>query len=358
MRRHSRRKNSTKIFALTAIFAAIIFAASNHFVNKSKEVVIAKVNGEKIFKSEIEAKLHNVFDGQRQEMQLPDIDSLPKEVIEILVKEIYFDKQLTKEAKKSKASKTEEIKAKINDTRDKIIRQAYIDSIIQAEVNDEAISEKYTELSNGLVGKKEYLISHIVVKNKEKAEEIAKELKSKKSSASKFSELAKKYSIDQESAENGGSLGYIVEDGIIKEIAAALVNLKKDEVSNPIETKFGWHLIKLSDVRDAKALPFESVKDNIRDQLIQEKISEINSRITKDIKIKILIKTKEVAAESEPVKTLEEEKQPEEIKKSEEVSSENLEKSEQPIPATEPTEIVLEKSDAKTVEKKSKHHKK
>lgn len=356
MGRYSRRKNSTKIFAITAIFAAIIFIASNHFLNKSREIVVAKVNGEKIFKSEIETKLHNVFDGQKQETQLPEIDSLPKEVIEILAKEIYFDKQLTKEAKKSKAAKTPEIEAKINDTRDRIIRQAYIDSVIKTEINDEAVSEKYTELSDSLVGKKEYLIAHIVVKNKEKAEEILKELKSKKSSANKFSELAKKYSIDQESAANGGNLGYIVEDGIIKEIANVLVNLKKDEVSNPIETKFGWHLIKLLDIRDAKALPFESVKDNIRDQLIQEKISDINSKITKDIKIKILTKTKETTKESEPTKNSEEMK-PEEVKKSYETAPENLEKSEQAVPASEPTEIILEKSDAKTVEKKSKHKK-
>ena len=57
-----------------------------------------------------------------------------------------------------------------------------------------------------------------------------------------------------------------------------------------IDPDFGWHLIKVIDVRDATVLPFESVKENLRDQLAQNKINEINSRITKDIKIKILSK--------------------------------------------------------------------
>lgn len=292
MRRNSRKKNSIKIFIAVTICAATIFIFTSYFSNQDEGIIVAKINGQKIFKSDIERKLRNVFDGQSPEIKIPSIENLPKEVIEILVKEIYFDKQLVKKAEHSKLFKDEEIKGRITDAKDRILRQAYIDSVLKSEITDQKINDKYAELNNEIAGKKEYKISHIVVKTKEEAEKILNELKSKKSTESKFSELAKKYSIDQESSQSGGDLGYIIEDNIMKEIASQITDLKQNEVSNPIETKFGWHLIKISDIRDAKQLPFESIKDNIRNQLIQEKISEINSSIIKDAKIEILIPTK------------------------------------------------------------------
>lgn len=296
MRHYSRKKNSTKIFVATTVIAALIYVISTYFIAHSNESVVAKVNGKKIFKSEIEGKLRSVFDGQNQEIKIPEVDTLPKEVIEILVKEIYLDKELTKEAKKSKVTQTNEIKGQISEAQNKILRQTYVNSLIKAEVTDKKINDKYVELSNDLAGKKEYLVSHIVTKTKEEAEKILKDLQAKKISASKFSELAKKHSIDQDSSGNGGDLGYILEDNMIKEISDAIANLKKDEISTPIQTKFGWHLVKIADIRDAKPLPFESVKDNIRDQIVQDKLNEINTKITKDAKVQILIQLKEVEA--------------------------------------------------------------
>jgi peptidyl-prolyl cis-trans isomerase C len=328
MRHYSRKKNSTKIFVATTVIAALIYALSTYFIAHSNESVVAKVNGKKIFKSEIEKKLRSVFDGQNQEIKIPEVDNLPKEVIEILVKEIYLDKELTKEAKKSKVTQTTEIKDQIDEAQNKILRQTYVNSLIQAEVTDKKINDKYVELSNDLAGKKEYLVSHIVTKTKEEAEKLLKDLQTKKSSTNKFSELAKKYSIDQDSSGNGGDLGYILEDNMIKEISDAIANLKKDEISAPIQTKFGWHLVKIADIRDAKPLPFESVKDNIRDQIVQDKLNEINTKITKDAKVQILIQLKEV-----------------EVKPSDATSAE-------PTPAVQAPEVSIEPSEQKVEEKK------
>ncbi len=298
-RHHSRKKNFVKIFAVVAIVAAALFGISVYLFKGKSDVVVATVNNQKIYKSEIDSKLRSVFDGQNfggqsSETKIPDTSSLPKEVIEILAKEIYLDRELTKEAEKSKAAKSPELKMQITQVKDRMIRQAYVSSVLKEKVSDEKVREKYSELSNDLSGKKEYLISHIVTKTKEEADKIAKELSAKK--APKFADLAKKYSIDQDSAANGGNLGYIVEGNMFKEIADALVTLKKDQVSQPIQTKFGWHLIKMSESRQAQALPFESVKESIREQLSQDTLSEINAKITKNAKVKILIKLQEPKA--------------------------------------------------------------
>jgi parvulin-like peptidyl-prolyl isomerase len=278
------------LFILATVAAALIFAGTFYLIkNSSNDEVIAKINGQKVFRSEVDTKLYEVFNGQDQNLKSPEIEKLPKEVLEILVKEIYLEKELTKQAVKSDAAKTDQIKNKISDSKNKIIRQAYIDSILQKEITDEKVNNKYLELSKELEGKKEFLVSHIVVKTKEEAEKIAKELKYRKS---KFAEFAKKYSIDQDTAIKGGNLDYILEDSMIKEIAAAVSSLKKDEISEPIQTKFGWHLVKISDIREAKPLSFEAVKDNIKDQLTQDKVNEINNKIINNLKIQILIKLK------------------------------------------------------------------
>ncbi|MBP7709900.1 MAG: peptidylprolyl isomerase [Rickettsiales bacterium] len=298
-RHHSRKKNFVKIFAVVAVVAAALFGISAYLFKGKSDVVVATVNNQKIYKSEIDSKLRSVFDGQNfggqaSETKVPDASSLPKEVIEILAKEIYLDRELTKEAAKSKAAKSAELKIQIAQAKDRMIRQAYVNSVLKEKVSDEKVREKYAELSAELEGKKEYSLAHIVTKTKEEANKIAKELSAKK--APKFADLAKKYSIDQESAANGGNLGFIVEGNMFKEISDVLVTLKKDQVSQPIQTKFGWHLIKMSDVREAKALDFDAVKENIREQLSQEALNEINSKITKDAKIKILIKLQEPKA--------------------------------------------------------------
>lgn len=316
-RNYSKRRNSKKLFFIATVLVAAVFGTTSYFLkHSSKDEVIAKVNNQKIFKSEVERKLNEVLSGQNQGAEKHSVESLSEEILTVLAKEIYLEKELDKQAKKSKAANTQEIKEKIADIQKRVTRQAYLESLIGAEVTDEKINNKYLELSKELDGKKEYLISHIVVKTEEEAQKIVKELNGKKVPANKFADLAKKYSIDQESAAKGGSLDYILEDNLIKEIAEAVPSLKKNEVSKPIQTKFGWHLIKIGDVRDAKALSFELVKDNIRDQLTQDQINKINSQITKDVKVKILAKFGDKANE-ENAKPAENNAIPENVKPAE-----------------------------------------
>lgn len=299
----SRKKKSKKLFVLATTFAAIVFSSSYYFLsNRSDDEVIAKINGQKIFRSEVELRLHDIFEGQDASNQGPELENLPKEIVEVLVKEVYLEKELTKEALKSEISKSREVQDKIVDSKNKILRQAYINSIIKKEVTDEKINDKYLELSKELEGKKEYKIFHIVVKTKEEAEKVLKELKTKKG-ANRFADLAKKYSIDKDSSEKGGEIDYTLEDSMIKEIASVVSAMEKDQISDPVETKFGWHVIKLGDVRVAQPLSFEEVKDNIRDQLVQDRINEINNKIINNAKIQLLIQFKEIEKSAAPAET-------------------------------------------------------
>lgn len=297
MRRYStKRRSSTKVFILSTIVIAAVFMVANHLLKQRGDTVIAEVGGEKIFKSDVDKKLLEVFEGYDRNVKAPEINSLPKEVLEILAKEIYFEKELDKLAKKAKSSHSKETKEKIKESKAKIIRQAYIDSLLAEEVNEQVVKERYVELTNNIEGKKEYRISHIVVRDKNEAEKFVQELKAK---SVKFGDLARKYSIDKDSAENEGDLGYVLEDNMMREIFEGISNLKAGEISAPIHTRFGWHVVKMAEIRDARILPFESIKDAIRNQLLQDKIGEINSRITKDVTVKILVDT--LKDDSKPV---------------------------------------------------------
>lgn len=355
MRRYSRKKNSVKVLVAVAVVAAAAFAASQYFMGSANMgPVIAKVNGEKIYKSQIQQKLLGLLSSPNQGGNLPDVDNLPKEVIEILAKEIYLDDEIAKLAKKEKLLKNPDVKGRIHEAKNKILRQAFVDSLIKNEVNDEKISEKYVELTNELQGKKEYLVSHIVIKSKDEALKISKELNSKKV---RFSDVARKKSLDQESGAKGGELGYILEDNIIKEIAAEIVKLKKDEISAPIQTKFGWHLVKFSATRDAKALPFEQVKDNIKEQLIENRLSEINAKIMKDAKIEVLTSKKEAEVTSDEKPAVEPKEEVLNAPASEEKAVENSE--EEKATEAKSEEKVEEKTEKKDeVKKDEKSHNK
>lgn len=290
MRRYtSRRKKALRNLTVVTIIFAIGFLTTKILNLKSKQddVLVAKMGKEKIYKSEIERKLQTIFADEQQLIAVPALETLPKEVVEIVVKEIYSDRQILKLAKKEGFEKQDSVREKIANFQEKTIRQAYLDSIIEKEITKEKVSEKYAEITNSLSGKKEYQIAHILTKSKEDADKILLELNSKKTL--KFSELAKRYSLEQQSAQNGGDLGFILEDNITKEIADELINLKIDDVSAPIKTKLGWHLVKLLDSREAKAITFEESKDKIREQLIQNKINELNNSLIAGNEVKLLM---------------------------------------------------------------------
>lgn len=288
------KKKSFKVIAAAAVVAALMFGVSQFFsCCQESGTVIAKVNGKKIYESQVQRKLASMLGmvGGDNSKDLPKLDSLPKPALDILVREVYFDEELAKLAAKSDAAKTEEVKARIKESKNNILRQVYVESVIKDSSSDEKVNQKYTQFSAELVNKKEYLISHIIVKSKEEAEKIQKEIANKKLT---FVNAAKKYSLDKDSAADGGKLGFVLENNLIGQISTEISKLKKDEVSAPIQTEFGWHIIKFSETRDAKALPFEDVKESVRQQLVKENLDEVKNKILKDVEVKILMETKEV----------------------------------------------------------------
>jgi len=283
MKSRNKKNKLAKLLLPLIVMIAIILVLSLSFMNKKEELVIAKVNGEKIYKSEIDKKLKEIFNNDVTSQF--GIEKLPPEMITSLVKDIYAGRKLDEKIKKSHLVKRADIKAKIDDYTKKITRNEYLEDAVRKKITDQAVKDKYVELINNLSGKKEIHLRHILVPTKMEAENILKQIKHKES----FNKLAEKYSKDDTTAKDGGDLGYIFEDNLIPEFADFITNMKKGDVSDPIQTKYGWHIIKIEDFKDAEAPPFESVKSAVEEQVKKDEIYKILSGFTENAKVKILI---------------------------------------------------------------------
>lgn len=141
------------------------------------------------------------------------------------------------------------------------------------DVSDEELREYYEERSSELASE-ERRAAHILIEDGEDAEETMSTIQERLASGEDFSELAEEFSVDTVSAEEGGDLGF-AERGVYDEaFEEALFQLDKGEVSEPVSTSFGIHLIKLLDVQKAKVPPLEELEDELRRELARSKASE------------------------------------------------------------------------------------
>lgn len=318
------RKSKTKLILILLVIIAVLglgIAAFMIFGGKKGDKVVAKVNGQKIYQSEIDERLNAMFRSFDQKVSLDDV---PDQVLESLVKDVYLQRELDKIAAKSKAARSDEVKSQIENFKKAVIRQAYIEALIKEKVTDEAIKNKYSELSSEIAGKKELHLRHILVESEDTAKKVADLLKKK---GANFAKVAKEYSKDTANAKNGGDLGYIIPDNLDEDFANAVKTLKKGQISDPIKTKYGWHIVKLEDSRDADLPEFEKAKASVADELKQSVVEEVVNSITKGAKVKILIEKKQSkTATSLPESATNQVAAPEVAAKAAEPTSENAEK--------------------------------
>jgi peptidyl-prolyl cis-trans isomerase C len=129
--------------------------------------------------------------------------------------------------------------------------------------------------------KSEYHARHILVGTKDQAEQVIKKLKS----GAKFEDLAKTQSTDTGSKNNGGDLGWFTTSRMVKPFADAVKTLKKGEISAPVQTQYGWHVIQLEDTREASPPPFDQVKPQLTDAILRKKLQAYVEDLKKQAKI-------------------------------------------------------------------------
>jgi peptidyl-prolyl cis-trans isomerase C len=164
-------------------------------------------------------------------------------------------------------------------TRLALVRtQILADAAAQKYVKSNEPTDQELHTAYDAADKTEFRASHILVPTKEKGEQIIKKLKG----GAKFEDLAKAESTDNSKA-NGGDLGWFTTARMVKPFGDAVKGLKKgDTTTEPVQTQYGWHVIKLVDTRDA---PFEQLKGQLTSGLMQKKFQDYIDSLKKNAKI-------------------------------------------------------------------------
>ncbi|MBP6094838.1 MAG: peptidylprolyl isomerase [Methyloversatilis sp.] len=226
----------------------------------SSDSVLATVNGKTIPAGRAEIMVRNqIAQGQQ------DGDQLRQAVREELIRR----EVLTQAAATKGLDKNAALMHQADLARQAVLIQAYLQDYVKSHpVTEAAIKSEYEKVKAGL-GDKEYKARHILVKTEDKAKEIIGKLQV----GEKFEDLAKD-SEDPGSKDRGGDLGWSAPSQYVKSFSEALTKLEKGKFTpQPIRTDFGYHVIKLEDVRDLKLPGFDEAKQQIAQRLEQQVIA-------------------------------------------------------------------------------------
>jgi peptidyl-prolyl cis-trans isomerase C len=247
-----------------AVFATLSISASAQN--------IAIVNGKAVPTSRAEALKQQVARSGRP--ITPEVEAQIKE--EVIAREIFMQ-----EAQKRGLDATEDYKAQIELARQTIlIRELFADFQKTAAVTDADVQAEYDKFV-AANGGKEYRARHILVETQAQAEAILASLKK----GAKFEDIAKKQSKDPGSGANGGDLDWAAPGNYVKEFSDAMVALNKGQVSAPVQSQFGFHIIRLDDVREAQLPKLEDVKPQIAQQLQQQRMATFQQEMRAKAKV-------------------------------------------------------------------------
>lgn len=156
--------------------------------------------------------------------------------------------------------------------KEKMILQKYVEKLMDDNVKltDKDLREAYNSRKAEFEVKETVEASHVLVKTEAEAKKIYEEAKAGKN----FAELAKKYSLDPGSKTNGGTLGYFARGQMVPEFEKAAFTMKVGEISQPIKTSFGYHILKKTGEKPGQVMPFEVVKENLEQQVKADKQRE------------------------------------------------------------------------------------
>lgn len=225
--------------------------------------VIATYSGGKVTTDDLEAFINQAMKANGNQGEKPDLAKMNKEQKELLARQVVSQKLLEKEAIKAGFDKTSEVEEILKNMRKQIAIQKYLETMIKSKITENDINKAYKEFSQTFNNMVELKAKHILVDSESTIKNIDEKLKKGQS----FETLAKEFSKDTGSNAKGGDLGYFRKDQMVPEFGDAVDKLKIGEISSPVKTDFGWHIIKLEDRRKAKAPPLSEVRQQMENML-------------------------------------------------------------------------------------------
>jgi peptidyl-prolyl cis-trans isomerase C len=265
---------------------ALALAAAGPVAAQDKDPVVAKVNGVEIHQSDLAV-------AEEEAGQLPPMtpDAKKDYLVQFMADMIL----VSKAAETEKLADSPEFKRHMEVARRKLLMAELLQSVGKKALTDEAMHKVYDDAVKQMGEQKEVRARHILIRaapGDEKADKAAEDkIKATIARLKKgedFEKVAKEVTEDPSGKANGGDLGYFTKDQMVPEFAEAAFKLNKGDISEPVKTQFGWHVIKVEDSRVKPPPTFDEVKPQIENYVTRKAQADLVQKLRAEAKIEKL----------------------------------------------------------------------
>ena len=286
---------------LTGLLALLMAAAGPLHAQDAKDPLLAKVDGVEIHQSDLDV-------AETEAGQIPPMPPAAKR--DYLVQFMADVILVAKAAEAQKIGDTPAFKKRLEFERRKMLMSDLMQSVGKAALTDAAMHKVYDEAVKQIGQQEEVHARHILIRAPEgdakasaaakaKIEAIIARLKK----GEDFATVAKEVTEDPSGKANGGDLGYFTKDQMVPQFSKVAFELKKGEISGPVQTQFGWHVIKVEDKRVKPAPKFDEVKAQIENYVTRKAQADLVQKLRTEAKIEKFYKTADETKKDAPAKT-------------------------------------------------------
>lgn len=252
--------------------------------NKEEQISVAKYKNGTATLADANIELDKII-AQNSNLVGVKFNNLPKSQKELIAKEAIIHKIFVKEAIKRNLD-DDEVKKVVKLFRETLLKEKLIEELVKEVNEEEYIKNKYDTLVAELKDKKDVRIRYIALKEEKEANKLYKKLRK---SPKNFSYYAKKRSIDKATAKKGGDLGFVLRDQLPVAIANRTKEMKKYEISKPIQSGGNWIIVKFVAERPAQISKYEDIRDSLAAQIAKQEIQKFTKESFEKAEIKFLV---------------------------------------------------------------------
>ena len=271
-----------------AAFLALLVMTAGPVGAQDKDPVVAKVNGIEIHQSDLAV-------AEDEAGQIPPMSPEAKQ--DYLVQFVADMILVSKAAEDKKLGDGPDFKRKVEFARKKLLMENLLQSVGKEALTDEAMHKVYDEAVKQVGEEKEVHARHILFRAQAGDEKAGKEAEDKIKAVivrlkkgEDFAKVAGEVTEDPSGKANGGDLGYFTKEQMVPEFSEAAFKLDKGQISDPVKTQFGWHVLKVEDTRVKPAPKFEDVKPQIENYVARKAQAELVTKLRAEAKIERMAK--------------------------------------------------------------------
>jgi peptidyl-prolyl cis-trans isomerase C len=273
-------KRSLSLFSLALILGVALSIGAPQLASaqKKEDPVVARVNGVEIRESDLEIAEADV--GPSLQVQEPE--ARKQALLAYLI-------DLTALAQASAAKKLDaapDFAQRMAYARNKVLMEALLGDLNKTAATEAEMKKLYDESVAKTQPEEEVRARHILVKTEKEAQDVLAKLKG----GADFEKLAREISTDPSAKTNGGDLEYFSKGQMVAEFSDAAFKLNKGQISQPVKTQFGFHIIKVEDKRSKPVPKYDEVKDQVKAFVVRKAQADLVMKVRSDAKIENLLK--------------------------------------------------------------------